>query len=61
MERKMKTLVTYSSQTGNTLKLAQKIYDTIKGERDIFPMDQFYFTCYNSLSFYTNTTDEKAD
>ena len=36
----MKTLITYSSQTGNTLKLAQKIYDTIKGEKDIFPMDQ---------------------
>ncbi|RLB91397.1 MAG: flavodoxin family protein [Deltaproteobacteria bacterium] len=36
----MKTLVTYSSQTGNTLKLAKTIYDELKGEKEIFPMDQ---------------------
>ncbi|MCP3871558.1 MAG: flavodoxin family protein [Desulfobacteraceae bacterium] len=36
----MKSLITYSSQSGNTLKLAKKIYDTLDGEKDIFPIDK---------------------
>ena len=36
----MKSLITYSSQTGNTLKLANNIYDALKDEKEIFPMDQ---------------------
>lgn len=31
----MKTLVTYFSQTGNTKKIAEAIYDEITGEKDI--------------------------
>ena len=36
----MKSLITYSSQTGNTLKLAKTIHEKLKGEKEIFPMDQ---------------------
>ena len=36
----MKALITYSSQTGNTLKLAEKIYDTLEGEKELFSMDE---------------------
>ncbi len=32
----MKTLIVYSSQTGNTKKLADVIYNTLEGERDMF-------------------------
>ena len=31
----MKTLVTYMSQTGNTKKIAEAIYETISGEKEI--------------------------
>ncbi|MFX0043256.1 MAG: flavodoxin family protein [Candidatus Hodarchaeota archaeon] len=31
----MKTLVAYMSQTGNTKKIAEAIYDTISGEKEI--------------------------
>lgn len=30
----MKSLIAYSSQTGNTLKLAKVIYDELKGEKE---------------------------
>jgi len=36
----MRSLITYSSQTGNTLKLARTIYDNLEGEKDIFPIDE---------------------
>jgi flavodoxin len=34
----MKSLVIYSSQTGNTKKLAEAVYETLKGEKDIYPV-----------------------
>jgi flavodoxin I len=34
----MKALVTYSSQTGNTRKLAQTIYDSLTCEKQIHPL-----------------------
>ncbi len=37
---KMKTLIVYSSQTGNTRKLADKIYDTLDGVTDIISVEQ---------------------
>jgi len=36
----MKSLITYSSKTGNTLKLANAIYDKIEGEKKIAPMEE---------------------
>jgi len=36
----MKSLIVYSSQTGNTLKLAKVIYDELKGEKEMFPVDE---------------------
>lgn len=33
----MKSLVIYSSQTGNTRKLAEAVYDVLTGEKEIFP------------------------
>ncbi len=36
----MKTLIVYSSQSGNTQKLAEKIYDALDGGKDLFPVDQ---------------------
>lgn len=35
----MKSLILYSSQSGNTLKLAKAIYDNIHGEKDIYPIE----------------------
>ncbi len=32
----MKSLVVYSSQTGNTKKLAEAVYEVLKGEKDIY-------------------------
>jgi len=37
---KMKSLIVYSSQSENTKKLADTIYETLKGERDIFSVDE---------------------
>jgi flavodoxin I len=34
----MKSLIVYSSQTGNTKKLAEAIYDTIADPKDIYPV-----------------------
>ena len=34
----MKSLVVYSSQTGNTRKLADVVYDTLSGEKEIYPV-----------------------
>ena len=34
----MKSIVIYSSQTGNTKKLAQTVYETLIGEKDIYPV-----------------------
>ncbi len=31
----MKTLVVYSSKTGNTKKLASAVYESLKGEKEI--------------------------
>lgn len=36
----MKSLIVYSSQTENTKKLADAIYETLEGEIDIFPVDK---------------------
>jgi flavodoxin len=36
----MKSLITYSSQSGNTSKLAKEIFNELKGEKDIFPIDE---------------------
>ncbi|MCP3900779.1 MAG: flavodoxin family protein [Desulfobacteraceae bacterium] len=36
----MKALITYSSQTGNTLKLAEKIFDTLEGEKELCSIDK---------------------
>ncbi len=36
----MKSLVVYSSQTGNTKKLADAAYESLAGEKEIFPIDQ---------------------
>ncbi|MFH2092319.1 MAG: flavodoxin family protein [Pseudomonadota bacterium] len=36
----MKSLITYSSQTGNTLKLAKTIYDELKGEKELVSIDE---------------------
>lgn len=34
----MKVLVAYLSQTGNTRKVAEAIYDALEGEKDIMPL-----------------------
>ena len=36
----MKSLIVYSSQTENTKKLADTIYENLEGEKDIFPIDK---------------------
>ena len=36
----MKILVTYMSQTGNTKKVAEAIFQEIKGKKEIKPMDE---------------------
>ena len=36
----MKSLVVYSSQTGNTRKLAQAVFDALTGEKDIYPIGE---------------------
>jgi len=36
----MKTLVTYVSQTGNTKKVADAIYEAIEGEKEIKPVNE---------------------
>ncbi len=36
----MKSLILYSSQSGNTQKLAKAIYDNIDGQKDIYPIDE---------------------
>lgn len=35
----MKSLVIYSSQTGNTKKLAKAVFETLKGEKNIYTID----------------------
>jgi flavodoxin len=35
-ENFMRTLIVYSSQTGNTKKLAEVVYDALDGEKDMF-------------------------
>ncbi len=35
----MKSLVVYSSQTGNTKKLAQAVYDALEGEKELFSLE----------------------
>jgi flavodoxin len=35
----MKSLVVYSSQAGNTLKLAEAVFEAISGEKKILPVD----------------------
>ncbi|MDM8549865.1 flavodoxin family protein [Desulfobacterales bacterium HSG2] len=34
----MKSLVVYSSQTGNTKKLADAVFETLTGEKEIYPI-----------------------
>jgi flavodoxin len=36
----MKTLVVYSSQSGNTRKLAEAVFDFIDTEKEIYPVDE---------------------
>ena len=36
----MKSLIVYSSQTENTKKLANVIYENLEGEKDIFSVDE---------------------
>ena len=36
----MKSLVVYSSQTGNTRKLAEAAFGALPGEKEIFPVDE---------------------
>ena len=36
----MKSLVVYSSQTGNTQKLAESVYAVLPGEKEIWPVDE---------------------
>jgi flavodoxin len=36
----MKSLVVYSSQTGNTRKLAEAVYDVLTGEKEIYPASE---------------------
>ncbi|MCF8125054.1 MAG: flavodoxin family protein [Desulfotignum sp.] len=36
----MKSLIVYSSQSGNTKKLADVVYETVNGQTDIFPADE---------------------
>ena len=36
----MKTLVVYSSQSGNTRKLADAVFDFIDAEKEIYPVDE---------------------
>ena len=43
----MKTMVTYMSQTGNTKKVAEAIFQEIKGKKEIKPMSEV-----NSLDGY---------
>ncbi|MDD9301319.1 MAG: flavodoxin family protein [Desulfobacter sp.] len=41
----MKSLIIYSSQSGNTQKLAQAVYDNIKGEKKITAVEQASPNC----------------
>jgi flavodoxin len=36
----MKSLVVYASQTGNTRKLAETVFENLVGEKEIFPVDE---------------------
>lgn len=36
----MKSLIVYSSKTGNTKKLADAVYESIAGEKDIYAVDK---------------------
>lgn len=36
----MKTLIVYSSLTGNTKKVCEKAFEYLKGEKDIFPVEK---------------------
>jgi len=36
----MKTLITYNSETGNTKKIAEAIYQDIKGPKEILKIDE---------------------
>jgi len=36
----MKSLIVYSSQTGNTRKLAEVVSETLEGEKEIFPVSE---------------------
>ena len=35
----MKSLVVYSSQTGNTRKLADAVFEALPGEKALYPVD----------------------
>jgi flavodoxin len=39
-ESKMKSLIVYSSQTGNTRKLAEAVFEALPGEKAIYPVDE---------------------
>ena len=42
-----KTLVTYSSLTGNTKKVAEKIYEIVDGEKTIISLNEINSVSYN--------------
>lgn len=45
-----KTVVVYSSLTGNTKKVAEVIYDIIDGEKAIYSVDEISHECLQSYS-----------
>ncbi len=47
----MKTLVTYMTQTGNTKKIAEAIYDEITGDKDIRPIAEVSDLAEYDLAF----------
>jgi len=36
----MESLVVYSSQTGNTRKLAEAVYEALPGKKELYPVDE---------------------
>ena len=61
----MKRMVTYSSQSGNTEKLAKAIYDHLEGEKEIFPIEQappaaLYDLVFVGFWFQAGKPDPKA-
>ncbi len=61
----MNSLIVYSSQTGNTKKLAEVIYDTLEGEKEICHVDKApslegYDNIYIGFWFQAGKPDPKT-